>query len=562
MTPREHIQAHLKKAFDKLGFNIDDASLFTLEQPKVENFGDLACTAAMTLARVEKKAPRRIAQEIIANYELDPFYIDRVDLAGPGFINFYLAPACLQRSVIEILAAGEDYGRSAIGAGERVQLEFVSANPTGPLNVVSARAASVGDVMTNLLNAAGYRAVREYYVNDAGRQVRLLGASLDARYLTALGDETPVPEDGYHGDYLRELANEILESYGESFKNFPEADRQQTFSQKALEYMLARHKKSMERFGVYFDVWFRESQLRKTKEHLEILKKLKAAGFIYEKDDAVWFKSSEFGDEKDRVLVTGDKRPTYFFVDVAYHENKFKRGFDRLIDFWGPDHHGYIPRMSAALQALGHPKHKFQVEIIQQVNLLRDSQPVKMSKRAGEIIEMDELIDEVGVDASRFFFVDRRTSQQLDFDIELAKREDRNNPVWYVQYAHARTCNIFKKAHEKGYSTTNLRDTSALTDDFAMAIIKKLIDFPDIVAQAAQTMEPHRLPNYLKEVAAALHRFYHHQIVLDADDKIRESRLLLTDATRQVLANGLKLMGISAPTYMAKLDTAEDAEIV
>lgn len=562
MTPREHIQAHLKTSFEKLGFDINDPSLYTLEQPKQENFGDLACTAAMTLARIEKKAPRDIAQEIVDHYELDPFYIDRLEIAGPGFINFYLAPTCLQHSVLEIVAAGDDYGRCSIGGGERVQLEFVSANPTGPLNVVSARAASVGDVMTNLLNAAGYRAVREYYVNDAGHQVHLLGLSLDARYLTALGEETAVPEDGYHGEYLRELANEIVQTNGGSFKNLPEAERHNTFSQKALEYMLDRHKKSMDTFGVHFDVWFRESQLRRTKSHLDILKKLKAAGYAYEKDEAVWFKSSEFGDEKDRVLVTGDKRPTYFLVDVAYHENKFSRGFDRIIDFWGPDHHGYIPRMSAALQALGHAKHKFQVEIIQQVNLLRDGQPVKMSKRAGEIIEMDELIDEVGVDASRFFFVDRRTSQQLDFDIELAKREDRNNPVWYVQYAHARTCNIFKKAHEKGYSTANLRHTSALTDDFAMAVIKKLIDFPDIIAQAAQTMEPHRLPTFLKELAAVLHRFYHHQIVLDADDTVRESRLLLTDATRQVLANGLKLMGISAPTFMAKLDTDEDADII
>ncbi len=562
MTPQQHIQQNLKKALEQLGFDTSDPKIVLLEKPKQDNFGDVATTAAMTLARLAKKAPRAIAQDIIDHFEIDPFYVEKIEIAGPGFINFYLAPSCLQKMVLDILEAGAEYGKSDIGKGERVQLEFVSANPTGPLNVVSARAASVGDVLANLMNAAGYNARREYYVNDAGRQIRLLGESLSARYLTELGDETPVPDDGYHGDYLRDLATAIVAEEGDIYKETDDNERAELFSRKALQFMLDRHKKSMQTFGVQYDVWFRESDLRQTDEHLALLEKLERDGYTYKEDDAIWFKSSEFGDEKDRVLVTGDGRPTYFLVDVAYHQNKYSRGFDRLIDFWGPDHHGYIPRMSAALQALGHPKDSFQVEIIQQVNLLREGQQVKMSKRAGEIIEMDELIDEVGVDASRFFFTDRRTSQQLDFDIELAKKEDRNNPVWYVQYAHARTCNIFVKAQEKGFSTENLRDTSALTDEYALAVIKKLVDFPEVIAQAAHTMEPHRLPQYLKELAAALHRFYHHQMVLSDDNTVRESRLLLTDATRQVLENGLTLMGVSAPKYMAKLDSAEDADIV
>ncbi len=560
MTPQQYIQNNLKTTLEKLGFDVD-AKLLALEKPKQDNFGDVASTAAMSLARVAKKAPRRIAQDIIDNFDIDPFYIDKIEIAGPGFINFYLAPSCLQKMVLEILHAGSAYGTSDAGAGERIQLEFVSANPTGPLNIVSARAASVGDVLANLLNAAGYKAHREFYVNDAGRQIRLLGESLSARYLTEIGINTPVPDDGYHGLYLQHLAKQIIAEEGDVYKDKTEEERAELFSRKALQYMLERHQKSMETFGVHYDVWFRESELRQTDEHLSILEKLGQGGYTYKEDDAIWFKSSEFSDEKDRVLVTGDGRPTYFLVDISYHQNKYSRGFDRLIDFWGPDHHGYIPRMSAALQALGHPKDRFQVEIIQQVNLLRDGQLVKMSKRAGEIIEMDELIDEVGVDASRFFFTDRRTSQQLDFDIELAKKEDRNNPVWYVQMAHARTCNIFVKAREKGYSTDTLTDTSALTDEFSLAVIKKLVDFPDLVAQAAHTMEPHRLPNYLKELAATLHRFYHHQIVLTDDEKLRESRLLVTDATRQVLANGLKLMGISAPTYMEKLETTDEADM-
>jgi len=557
MTPQQHIQNSLKKTLEALGFYVENKFLI-LEKPKQENFGDIASTAAMTLARVAKKAPRQIAQDIIDNFVIDPFYIEKIEIAGPGYINFYLAPACLQQMVLEILSTGDHYGESDVGGGQRIQLEFVSANPTGPLNVVSARAATVGDVLANLFNAAGFKAERENYINDAGRQVKLLGESLAARYLTELGDERAVPEDGYFGDYLIDLAKEIVASQGFTFQNMGEKERNEKMSALALEHMLARHKKSLETFRVHYDVWFRESELRETNEHLAILDRLKKAGHIYEKDEAIWFKSSEFGDEKDRVLITGDGRPTYFLVDVAYHENKFKRGFDQLIDFWGPDHHGYIPRMSAALQALGHAKEKFEVGIIQQVNLLREGKKIKMAKRAGEIIEMDELIDEVGVDASRFFFVDRRTSQHLDFDMELAKEESQNNPVWYVQMAHARACNIFKKAAEKGYSTSDLRDVSQLTDDYEMALIKKLVDFPETVTLAAQTREPHRIPGYLKELATALHRFYHHNIVLTDDKKVRESRLLLTDATRQVLANGLKLLGISAPEYMAKLDSADD----
>lgn len=550
MTPQQHIRTTLKTTLEKLGFEVSDDRFLALEKPKQESFGDIATTVAMMLAKIAKKAPAMIARDIVDHFEINPFYIEKIEIAGPGFINFYLARTCLQQAILDILDQGEDYGKSDVGKGERIQLEFVSANPTGPLNVVSARAASVGDVLANLFNAAGYAASREFYVNDAGRQVQLLGASLSARYMSELGVETPVPEDGYHGRYLVDLAREIIDKEGDAYKSLPDEKRREIFSQKALEYMLNRHKQSMERFRVHYDVWFRESTLRKTNEHLKILDKLKASGCTFEKDNALWFKSSEFGDEKDRVLITSDGRPTYFLVDIAYHENKYSRGFDRLIDFWGPDHHGYIPRMSAALQALGHSKETFQVGIIQQVNLLREGRQVKMSKRAGEIIEMDELIEEVGVDAARYFFVDRRVSQQLDFDIELAKKNNADNPVWYVQYAHARTCNIFKHAKEKGFPTDNLKDVSALSEDLALAVVKKLLDFPEVVAQAAQTLEPHRMPNYLTEVAGAMHRFYQKHKVLTEDDAKREARLLLTDATRQVIANGLKLMGISAPTYM------------
>lgn len=550
MTPQQHIQKTLKKTLQRLGFDTSDERLLILEKPKQETFGDVATTVAMMLAKSAKKAPRLIAQNIVDNFDIDPFFVEKIEIAGPGFINFYLSRVCLQQTILEILESGDEFGKSNVGAGERVQLEFVSANPTGPLNVVSARAAGVGDVLANLFNAAGFFASREFYVNDAGRQIQLLGASLSARYMTELGVETPVPDEGYHGDYLVNLAKEIIAKEGDVYKSLDDKERRELFSLKAREYMIQRHQESMKRFRVKYEKWFRESTLRDRDEHLKILERLKSAGYTYEKDGALWFSSSEFGDEKDRVLITSDKRPTYFLVDVAYHENKYSRGFDRLVDFWGPDHHGYIPRMSAALQALGHKKESFQVGIIQQVNLLRDGQQVKMSKRAGEIIEMDELIDEVGVDAARYFFVDRRISQPLDFDIELAKKNNADNPVWYVQYAHARMCNIFKNAKEKGLQTEGLGDASALAEDLAFAVVKKLLDFPNVVAQAALALEPHRLPNYLTELAGAMHRFYQAHKVLTDDDKQREARLLLTDATRQVLANGLKLLGVSAPTFM------------
>ncbi len=550
MKPQEHIRQQLEKALNACGFDTFDKRLLNLEKPKQENFGDASSPAAMNLAKVAKKAPRQIAQKIIDAFEIDPHFIEKIEIAGPGFINFYLANSCLRDSVRDIINEGIEYGKTDAAAGKRIQLEFVSANPTGPLNIVSARAASVGDVLANLFQATGIAAQREYYVNDAGRQIQLLGESLEARYLSELGNETSVPEDGYHGDYLIELAKEIVTREGDKYQSVSQAERCETFSQKALEYMLGRHQASMKNFRVDFDIWFLESKLRESKAHLQILERLKENGHTYVKDDAVWFKSSEFGDEKDRVLVTSEDRPTYFLVDIAYHEDKFLRGFDRIIDFWGPDHHGYIPRMSAALQALGHPKENFDVSIIQQVNLLRNGQTVKMSKRAGEIIEMDELIDEVGVDAARFFFVNRRLSQPLDFDIELAKQTTNDNPVYYVQYAHARIRNIMRFAEEQGIEIPDDGTPSHLTEPAELAVIKHLLDFPDVIARAAELLEPHRLPAFLHDTATLFHKFYHDHRVVTEDTKHTESRLLLCKATRQVFANGLALLGITAPESM------------
>ncbi len=550
MTPQQYLQESLKETLVDLGYATGDERLFNLEKPKQEGFGDAASTAALSLAKAVGRPPRQIAAEIVARFPRDPFYLEKIEIAGPGFINFTFAAGCLQQAVLEIVRAGDAYGRSSRGRGRRVQLEFVSANPTGPLNIVSARAAAVGDVLTNLMNACGYNAAREFYINDAGRQIDLLGASLAARYLSELGRETPVPEEGYHGDYLRDLARLIIEQEGNAYLNMGDEERNRLFSRKALQHMLERQRRSMDAFGVQFDVWFSESTLRQSEEHLKVLAKLRDSGFTYESDGAVWFKSSAFGDEKDRVLMTQDGRPTYFLVDIAYHENKFARGFERLIDFWGPDHHGYIARMSAALQALGHPKEAFQVCIIQQVNLLRDGRPVKMSKRAGEIIEMDELLEEVGKDPARYFFVDRRISQPMDFDIEIAKKQSEDNPCYYVQYAHARICSVLAHAEGRGRSLAEPVFPAALVEEPALAAAKKLLDFPEVIVKAAEELEPHRLTGYLTETATLYHKFYHELQIVTDDAEQTASRLMLCLAVRQVLANGLRLLGVSAPTRM------------
>ncbi len=552
MKPLEHIRNSIKKALEENGFDASDKTLLSLEKPKQAEHGDISSTVAMNLAKIAKKAPRQIAQDLVnsLNKKLDPDYITKIDIAGPGFINFYLAEKCLQQSVLTILNEARDFGKSNWGDGYKINFEFVSANPTGPLNIVSARAAAVGDVLTTLFNMVGYEAKREYYINDAGRQVRLLGASVSARYMTELGNEQPVPEDGYHGEYLIDLAKEIFAKDGDKYASLADDERAATLGRMALEYMIGRHKASMKNYRLEYDEWFNETRIREANAHQKVLDHFAKTDMSYEKEDALWFRSSQFGDEKDRVLITSQGEPTYFLIDIAYHQNKYDRGFETLIDFWGPDHHGYIPRMSAALQALGHPKEKFDVSIIQQVNLLRSGKAIKMSKRAGEIVEMDELINEVGVDAARYFFVDRRISQPLDFDIDLAKKQSDENPVFYVQYAHARICNIMRHAQENGVEIPETADMSPMTNTFELALVIKLLDFPEMVTKAVENMEPHRITNYLHETATVFHKFYHENRVVTEDKAMTAARLMLCKAAKQVIANGLDVLGISAPENM------------
>ncbi|HDP98540.1 MAG TPA: arginine--tRNA ligase [bacterium] len=546
---KQILQTFISDALKKMNieFAVEDIALEPTKQPE---HGDWATNIAMQLASKTGTSPRKIAGDIVNKLEKDPGIIERVDIAGPGFINFHLSWEYFRRAVSHIIELGDKFGCTDFGKGEKLQIEFVSANPTGPLNVVSARAASIGDIMANLLSAIGFSVDREFYINDAGRQVRLLGASVSSRYMELFGQTEPFPEDGYHGDYVYQLATEIAAEHGDRFTSMNVDERIAALAQISLEKMVAAQQRIMAQFGVHFQNWFAETQLRQQKAHLQVLDRLQQTGFTYEQDGAIWFRSSQFGDEKDRVLITSDGEPTYFLVDIAYHCSKYQRGYQKLFDIWGPDHHGYIARMKAALLALGYPENSFSVEIVQQVNLLRSGEVIKMSKRAGKIIEMEEVINEVGVDAARFFFVNRKCSSHLDFDIDLAKKQSDENPVYYVQYAHARISNILKYAAEQGISIDGPVRLDRIAEPEEKQLLKKLLQLTEIIVGAATSWEPHRLTGYLLELASDYHHFYQKQRVVSEDIELSRARLLLMQATKIVFANSLKILGISAPEYM------------
>ncbi|MFQ5627679.1 MAG: arginine--tRNA ligase, partial [bacterium] len=542
LKPENYIEAEIVAALKRA---FDCETDVVIERPKQEAFGDFATTVALGLAKVLKSPPRQIAETLVKNIADEHKLLEKTTIDGPGFINFTLSNTYWHTALQEIIKRGDAFGSDEWGQGEKRQIEFVSANPTGPLNVVSARAAAVGDVLVSLLEKVGYNAEREYYINDAGRQVRLLGASVSARYMALFNAQEAMPEDGYQGEYVIVLAREIADDLGDKFVELDRDDRIGQLTEIALAKMLAKQKKAMEDYRVNYQVWFHESNLRRQNLHFHALERLQEKGLIYKKDGATWFKSSEFGDEKDRVLLTSDGEPTYFMVDIAYHQDKFERGFTWLLDLWGPDHHGYIPRMSAAMQALGHPKGSFQVKIIQQVNMLRAGETIKMSKRAGNIIEMAEVVDEVGVDAARFFFIMRRLDSHMDFDIELAKKQTDENPVYYVQYAHARLFNILEFAKSQGVVLNHDADISILTEKEELTLIKKLAEYPEVISKAAELLEPHRLTTYLMELAGSFHSFYQKHRVVSDDKELSQARLVLVDGTRIVVKNALDLLKIT-----------------
>ncbi|HUJ78962.1 MAG TPA: arginine--tRNA ligase [Nitrospiria bacterium] len=522
-----------------------------LEVPRRSGQGDFASTVAMTLAAEERRTGRDIA-EVLKRHMPDEPWLERVDVAGPGYLNFTMAPSYWHRLLAGILEQASAYGRSAIGAGRRVQVEFVSANPTGPLHVGHGRIAAVGDTVARLLEATGHTVEREYYINDLGKQMTTLGQSLLARYRQHFGREASIPEGGYQGDYLRALAAEMAENEGPRWLDEPEEEAQRHCSQVAAQRLLASIRDDLDRFGVGFDEWMSEMTLHLDGKVERALKLLDAAGHLYEEEGATWVRTTDFGDDKNRVVVRQNGQMTYFASDLAYHLDKFERGFDEIVDVWGADHHGYAPRVWAGMEALGRPRDRLKIVLVQLVALLRHGKPVSMSTRAGEFVTLREVLDEVGRDAARFFFLMRRCDNALDFDLELAKSQSEENPVYYVQYAHARLCSMQRQAADRGLSVPAVADVdpTPLTLSEEQGLLRQLSLYPAVIESSAQLLEPHRVIFYLQEVAGLLHAYYNKHRVI-TDDRARSlARLALMQAVRTVLANGLTVVGVIAPERM------------
>ncbi|MGM0949644.1 MAG: arginine--tRNA ligase [Bacillota bacterium] len=522
-----------------------------LETPKDKTHGDYSTNMAMQLARVAKKAPRQIAEEIVAHFDKGKASIEKLDIAGPGFINFYMNNHYLTKLIPSVLKAGEAYGETNIGNGERVQVEFVSANPTGDLHLGHARGAAVGDSLCNVLSKAGYDVSREYYINDAGNQINNLALSVEVRYFEALGLEKPMPEDGYRGEDIIAIGKRLAEEYGDRFVNEDESERLAFFREYGLKYELEKLRKDLENFRVPFDVWYSETSLYQNGKIDKALEAIREKGHVYEEDGATWFRSTTFGDDKDRVLIKKDGTYTYLLPDIAYHKDKLDRGFDKLINVWGADHHGYIPRMKAAIEALGYEKGTLEVEIIQLVHLYKNGEKMKMSKRTGKAVTMRDLIEEVGLDAVRYFFAMRSADTHMDFDLDLAVSTSNENPVYYAQYAHARICSMLRQGEEQGLKPAADLDFSHIQSEKEYDLLKTIGGFPEAVAEAAEKRIPHRVTNYIYDLASALHSFYNAEKVIDPEneEKSRE-RLALMKATQITLNNALQLIGVSAPEKM------------
>lgn len=564
---------------------------FTIEVPREKEHGDFAANLALVLAKPARMSSREIAgiieRTINENLERADTFIRKVEVAGPGFLNFFLHPAWLYAALEDIALRGSSYGHTTHGGGKSILVEFVSANPTGPLNVANARAAAVGDALARLLNAAGYSVSREFYVNDAGNQFNQLGIAMEIRCRQLQGEQVKLPEGAYPGEYITHLAREFLKEKGDWKTILGLGERRDILAEYAVEQIVQEQKGVLESYGVRFDNWFSERKLRREKGPEAALQRLRDRGAIYEADGATWFAATRFGDEKDRVVVKQDGELTYLLADIAYHLDKLSRGYWKLINLWGPDHHGYIARLQGAVEAAGYPRDVLEVMIIQWVRLFREGQPVKMSKRGGEFISMDELLEEVGRDAARFFFLMRSPDSHLDFDLDLARLETNENPVFYVQYAHARIASVLREAAERGVSfpwpaeaydggggdtsvgavqrwtgasgshrrrleetPVPAPDLALLKTDSELQLIRRLVDFPEEIIMAADSREPHRITAYLREVATLFHAFYTECRILGDDPDLTAARLYLAGATRTVLANGLRLLGVSAPDRM------------
>ena len=525
---------------------------FAVEIPRNKTHGDLASNLPMVLAKQEKKSPRDIAKALISKLSGTADVIDSVEIAGPGFINFHLKTDVWHSVLKKIEEEGSRFGSSDIGKGEKVMVEFVSANPTGPLHIGHGRGAAIGDALANILEFAGYGTEKEYYVNDVGNQIRNLGKSVYLRYLELLKQQVVFPEDLYKGEYIFDIAKEVVLKQGRRFLGVPEDESVTFFSEFASQYILEDIKRDLESFGVSFDAWFHEKKLFDSDEVRNAIDQFKEDGLAYEMDGALWFKSSEYGDEKDRVIIKEDGQSTYFASDIAYHKNKFDRGFTKAIDIWGADHHGYIPRIQSVLKAMGFHRNSLSVILVQMVNLLRDGKPVSMSTRSGEFVTLKQVVDEVGKDAARFNFFTRRSDAQLDFDLAIAKKQSDENPVYYVQYAHARISSIISFAAEKGLSVPEFEDIDSglLSAPEEIDMLKMLSQFPWVITGSARSFEPHRIATYLLELVGQFHSYYSKHRVITDQEQLSRARLLLMRSVQRVLKNGLTLLGVNAPEKM------------
>ena len=525
-----------------------------IEMTRERKFGDYATNIAMVIASKQGTNPRELAGELIqtirdADTEGD---VSDISVAGPGFINITMSPGFWSRILKTVLEKGEDYACSDMGAGKQVQVEFVSANPTGPLHVGHGRGAALGDALANILQCAGYQVQREYYINDAGNQIQTLGISVYARYLELFGRENVFPEEGYKGDYIREIAERFVKEDGELYLNMSEDKAVEEIAVKSAPLILDDIRQDLEEFGVFFDLWFSETDLLERGDVQKTLKEMEKRGTTFRHEGALWFRSTDKGDDKDRVLVKSDGSLTYFASDVAYHRDKYERGFDTVINVWGADHHGYVARMKASIQGLGRDSDDLQIVLVQLVSLVRKGQPVAMSTRAGEFVTLREVRNEVGRDAARFIFLTRKSDSKLDFDLDLAKEKSNDNPVYYVQYAHARICSILRNAEEQGVSLPEPGgvDLNLLDLPEEKELIRHIAALPDVIEGVAISMEPHRITTYLRDIATTLHSYYYHHRVLTDEVRVTEARLAMVLGVRTAIAKALALLGVSAPERM------------
>ena len=542
----------LGRAKSKGELQLVEMPAIVLDTPREKSHGDLATTLALTLAKPESKAPRKIAEIIVSNIQDTGGIIAKTEIAGPGFINFTFKQDRWQQTLFEIDSEGAEYGLRNIGKGEKVLVEFVSANPTGPLHVGHGRGAALGDALANLLSAVGYDVSREFYINDAGRQIRLLALSVWTKYQQSLGNDVAFPEDGYHGGYIDEIAQAFAKLHGNKYLKVPFDDCVDVFGDFGKESMLLDIRTDLESFGVRFDAWFSEASLLRDNSVQGSIEELLESRNMYEQDGALWLRSTLFGDDKDRVVVKQDKSYTYLASDIAYHRNKLARGFKSLVNIWGADHHGYIPRVQAVIQAFGHPKDSLHVLLVQLVAILRNGQPVPMSKRAGNFVTLREVVQDVGSDAARFIFLTRRSDSHLDFDLNIAKEQSRENPVYYVQYAHARIASLFREAETRNIAipSKDAVNISLLGREEEQNIIKALAKYPEVVEEAALAYEPHRLTFYLQDLAGLMHNYYFKHRVITEDAALTAAMLFLMKQVKTVIKSALTILGVNAPEKM------------